>query len=82
MTAGDLNQCRIMEKALAASGHPNEYDVSTYTPYSQLVASGSPFASLLNSMALQEAVHVTGSTMGGALPKTHSWQVRQNYCVW
>jgi hypothetical protein len=71
-----------MEKALAASGHPNEYDVSTYTPYSQLVASGSPFASLLNSMALQEAVHVTGSTMGGALPKTHSWQVRQNYCVW
>lgn len=75
VTAGDLANCRILEKALQVSGSPNEYDVTLFRPYAMIVSPDSPFSAFLNSAEVQAALHVTDTRLAGAATTLKRWQV-------
>lgn len=53
---------------MAASGHPNEYNVETYHSYGELLFGDSTFMRFFNDPGIQKWLHVRGGSVGSPLP--------------
>lgn len=58
----------MRRKTLAASGHPNEYNVETINSYDALLFGDSTFMRFFNDPAVQTWLHVRGGDSGRPLP--------------
>lgn len=58
ITVGDFEKCDLMGKTLAASGHPNEYNVETFHSYGNLLFGNSTFIRFFNDPEIQKWLHV------------------------
>jgi len=68
VTVGDYDSCDLMGKTLAASGHPNEYNVETFHSYGDLLFGNSTFMRFFNDPVIQTWLHVRGGSERKALP--------------
>lgn len=55
---GQITQCDLLTLTLSAAGEPNEFDVSTFVSYNDLLSTDSGAFHFLNNPAVRHALHV------------------------